>query len=171
MSLCMASLSVPVIPSSAYDSSVIWADLAWTWSATDPSLSFVIDSTDSPVPFVTCHCQQCDFMQCACVQSRKHPIINATHLLQAHTVPPMQRDDRLDLSASGKSRSDPARSRALRAGTGRGRGRHSIDLGHDLKRAMAQQTIHEDVRNLSLLTASACTCPVPLFRSLYSGEE
>ncbi len=62
----------------------------------------------------------------------------------------MQRDDRLDLSASGKSRSDPARSRALRAGTGRGRGRHSIDLGHDLKRAMAQQTIHEDVRNLAV---------------------
>ncbi|CAL8465210.1 g4745 [Coccomyxa elongata] len=64
--------------------------------------------------------------------------------VKAHAAPVMQRDDRLDLSASGKSRSDPARSRALRAGGARGRGRHSIDLGHDLKRAMAQQTIHGD---------------------------
>ena len=61
-------------------------------------------------------------------------------------MPTMPRDDRLDLGASGKLRSDPARTRSLRTGGTRGRGRHSIDLGHDLKRAMAAQTIHEDVR-------------------------
>lgn len=77
-------------------------------------------------------------------------------LLQAHAAPPMPRDDRLDLGSSGKSRSDPARTRSLRAGGARGRGRHSIDLGHDLKRAMAAQTIHEDVRTLMHLSL-ACS--------------
>ena len=52
------------------------------------------------------------------------------------------RDDRLDISSSGKSRSDPARMRA-RAGQ-RGRGRHSLDVARDLKRS---PTIDEDVRD------------------------
>ena len=50
------------------------------------------------------------------------------------------RDDRLDISSSGKSRSDPARMRA-RAGQ-RGRGRQSLDVARDLKRS---PTIDENV--------------------------
>ena len=52
------------------------------------------------------------------------------------------RDDRLDISSSGKSRSDPARMRA-RAGQ-RGRGRQSLDVARDLKRS---PTIDENVRD------------------------
>ena len=60
------------------------------------------------------------------------------------------RDERLDISSSGKSRSDPARMRA-RAGQ-RGRGRHSLDVGRDLKRSLTNPTIDENVRD-SLLSA------------------
>ena len=52
------------------------------------------------------------------------------------------RDDRLDISSSGKSRSDPARMR-VRAGQ-RGRGRQSLDVARDLKRS---PTIDENVRD------------------------
>ncbi len=52
----------------------------------------------------------------------------------------MPKDDRLDISTIGKCRSDPARMRAgIRQ---RGRGRHSLDIGRDLKRA---PTIDETV--------------------------
>ena len=52
----------------------------------------------------------------------------------------MLKDDRLDISTIGKCRSDPARMRAgIRQ---RGRGRHSLDIGRDLKRA---PTIDETV--------------------------
>lgn len=53
------------------------------------------------------------------------------------------KDDRLDLSASGKCRSDPARLRAQ--GRQRGRGRHSLDIGRDLKRTITNPTIDENV--------------------------
>ena len=55
------------------------------------------------------------------------------------------KDDRLELSSSGKSRSDPARMRA-RAGQ-RGRGRQSLDVGRDLKRGLTNPTIDENVRD------------------------
>ncbi len=71
----------------------------------------------------------------------------------AQSSPPIPRDDRLDLSASGKSRSDPARGR-MRAGA-RSRGRHSIDLGRDLKKHMAAQTIDENVRGLLIACAQS----------------
>ncbi len=58
-----------------------------------------------------------------------------------HSGAPL-RDDRLDISSSGKSRSDPARMRA-RAGQ-RGRGRQSLDVARDLKRS---PTIDENVRD------------------------
>jgi hypothetical protein len=67
--------------------------------------------------------------------------VHASALLQSSPLLP--RDDRLDLSASGKSRSDPARVRMR--GNSRNRGRHSIDLGRDLKKHMASQTIDENV--------------------------
>ena len=50
------------------------------------------------------------------------------------------KDDRLDISTIGKCRSDPARMRA--GNRQRGRGRHSLDIGRDLKRA---PTIDETV--------------------------
>ena len=59
------------------------------------------------------------------------------------------RDERLEISSSGKSRSDPARMRA-RAGQ-RGRGRQSLDLARDLKRSLANPTIDENVRGLPIL--------------------
>ena len=59
-----------------------------------------------------------------------------------HSGAPL-RDDRLDISSSGKSRSDPARMRA-RAGQ-RGRGRQSLDVGRDLKRGLTNPTIDENV--------------------------
>jgi hypothetical protein len=97
-------------------------------------------------------------------------------LLQAHAAPPMPRDDRLDLGSSGKSRSDPARTRSLRTGGARGRGRHSIDLGHDLKRAMAAQTIHEDVRTTIYLSLAwsplyASHLCTPSFLALHLEES
>ena len=55
----------------------------------------------------------------------------------------MAKDDCLDISTVGKCRSDPARMRA--GNRQRGRGRHSLDIGRDLKRA---PTIDETVRSL-----------------------
>ncbi len=59
----------------------------------------------------------------------------------------MAKDDRLDISSVGKCRSDPARMRA--GNRQRGRGRHSLDIGRDLKRA---PTIDETVRALHPLS-------------------
>ena len=53
----------------------------------------------------------------------------------------LPKDDRLDLASVGKCRSDPARLRAQ--GKQRGRGRHSLDIGRDLKRPL---TIDETVQ-------------------------
>lgn len=64
------------------------------------------------------------------------------------------KDDRLDLSASGKCRSDPARLRAQ--GRQRGRGRHSLDIGRDLKRTMTNPTIDENVRPHIHSVSHAC---------------
>ena len=52
------------------------------------------------------------------------------------------KDDRLDLASVGKCRSDPARMRAQ--GRQRARGRHSLDIAHDLKQR--PHTIDETVR-------------------------
>lgn len=54
------------------------------------------------------------------------------------------KDDRLDLAASGKCRSDPARMRGRVAQ--RGRGRQSLDTARELKRYMTSPTISENVR-------------------------
>ena len=62
------------------------------------------------------------------------------------------KDDRLDLSASGKCRSDPARMRGR--GPQRGRGRQSLDTVRDLKRYMTSPTINENVRPLFFTPAT-----------------
>lgn len=71
-------------------------------------------------------------------------VIRAVMMLQvgqrpAHPV----KDDRLDITSSGKCRSDPARMRAQRGQ--RGRGRHSLDVARDLKRTFTNPTIDENV--------------------------
>lgn len=79
----------------------------------------------------------------------------------------MPKDDRLDLSSSGKSRSDPARGR-MRANN-RSRGRHSIDLGRDLKKHMAAETIDENVRQHLLIGISLQCIGVPQRRFYQSN--
>ena len=64
----------------------------------------------------------------------------------------LPKDDRLDLASVGKCRSDPARMRAQTRQ--RGRGRHSLDIGRDLKRPL---TIDETVRPLHTPSHARCS--------------